>query len=66
MTGVQTCALPIFARWGAVDLGSSSAAMRLYAIAGFVVAAGLLITAPLVRRLAATPSGARPAMSDSH
>jgi MFS family permease len=57
---------PLLARWGAVDLGSSSAAMRLYAIAGFVVAAGLLVSAPLIRRLAMAAQAARPAMPDPH
>ena len=53
---------PLVARWGAVDLGSSSAAMRLYAIAGFVVAAALLVSAPLFRRLAAARAAAHPAL----
>jgi len=41
---------PLVARLGAVDLGSSSAAMRLYAIAGFVVAIALAGSLTVFRR----------------
>ena len=63
VTFLTLFAAPLLARWGAVDLGSSSAAMRLYAIAGFVVAAALLVAVPLFRRLAAGAAPAQPALS---
>ena len=47
---------PLVARFGAVDLGSSSAAMRLYAIAGFVVAIGLAGSLTVFRRQAVAPA----------
>lgn len=47
---------PLVARFGAVDLGSSSAAMRLYAIAGFVVAAALAGSLTVFRRAAVAPA----------
>jgi MFS family permease len=53
VTFLTLFAAPLVARSAAVDLGASSAAMRLYAIAGFVVAGALLLGIPIFRRLAA-------------
>ena len=56
VTFLTLFAAPLVARFGAVDLGSSSAAMRLYAIAGFVVFVALAGSLSVFRRPAAAPA----------
>ncbi|MHB8529850.1 MAG: MFS transporter [Caulobacteraceae bacterium] len=57
LTFVTLFVAPLVARWAAVDLGSSSAAMRLYMIADFVVAAvvALMLFRPSSRAMASAP-----------
>ena len=57
LTFLTLFAAPLVARWAAVDLGSSAAALRIFMIADFVVAGALALTlfGPSSRAMASAP-----------